>query len=67
MGLSIHYNGRFEERTSLAEMMEEKFKLMSNLLDQVAFGLGNFPKDNEESFESYFERLLKLIHTKRGQ
>jgi hypothetical protein len=44
MGLSIHYNGRFEEHTSLAEMMEEKFKLMSNLLDQVAFGLGKFPE-----------------------
>lgn len=48
------------------KLMEERFKLMSNLLDQVAFGLENFPKNNDESFETYFERLLKVIHTKSG-
>jgi len=34
---------------------------MNQLLDQVAFGLENFPKRDEESFGNYFKRLLSLI------
>lgn len=45
--------------------LETCFRLMENLLDQVAFGLENFPQNNNETFETYFERLLKLIHTKK--
>jgi hypothetical protein len=47
------------------KLLEKRFKEMSGLLDQVWFGLNNFPKDEEETFETYFNRLLKLIHIKK--
>lgn len=49
------------------KILEERFKLFESLLDQVWFGLNNFPKDDDETFETYFERLLKLIHLKKRE
>ena len=39
----------------------KRFEQMNRLLDQVAFGLKNFPKQDDESFETYFKRLLDRI------
>ena len=43
------------------ELLEDRFRQMNQFLDQVAFGLNNFPKRDEESFEIYFDRLLSKI------
>lgn len=51
--------------TGNEKLLEERFKLFSDLLDQVWFGLENFPKNDDEPFETYFERLLKLIHIEK--
>lgn len=51
----------------MKKILEERFKLFESLLDQVWFGLNNFPKDDDETFETYFERLLKLIHLKKRE
>jgi len=43
------------------DLLKGRFEQMNRLLDQVAFGLENFPKQDEESFEIYFKRLLNRI------
>ena len=47
------------------ELVEERFREMNQLLDQVAFGLEHFPRKSGESFENYIARLMKQIHSER--
>lgn len=47
------------------ELLEERFREMNQLLDQVAFGMEHFPRNSGESFENYIARLLNQIHKHR--
>jgi len=47
------------------ELLEERFRQMNQLLDQVAFGLEHFPRKSGESFENYIARLMNQIHKHR--
>lgn len=51
--------------TGDGELLEERFRQMNQLLDQVAFGLEHFPRNSGESFENYIERLMKQIRRER--
>lgn len=69
--LDEKYFGRFELfdeaeywETGDEECCEEHFRTMNEILDKVAIGLNSLTKDMNESYEDYFERLLKIISEK---
>jgi hypothetical protein len=51
--------------TSDEKLCEEHFREMNKILDRFAVGLETLQKDAGESFESYFERLLKIIYREK--
>lgn len=46
------------------KLLEETFKKYNNLLDSVGSALENVPMDSDETFEHYFQRILKIIQGK---
>ena len=47
------------------KLLEETFEKYNDLLDSVGSALENIPMDSAETFEEYFQRILKIIHGKR--
>lgn len=46
------------------ELLRETFKKYTNLINNFSSVLQNVPKSSEETFESYLERLVKLLKSK---
>ncbi len=46
------------------KLLEEIFKRYTDFMDDFSSALENYPMREGETFEIYFERLLKLIHQK---
>jgi hypothetical protein len=49
------------------KILQDAFKRYTDLIESFATSLENYPKKSGESFESYFERLLKQIQEKRKE
>lgn len=49
------------------KLLEDNFRKYNEILDLVGSALENIPIQLTESFEEYFERILKIIHRKRNQ
>ncbi len=47
------------------KLLEETFEKYNDLLDSVGSALENIPMDSDETFEEYFDRILKIIQGKR--
>ena len=47
------------------KILEDAFKRYTYLIESFATSLENYPKESGESFEAYFERLLRQIQEKR--
>ena len=48
--------------TGNEQLLEETFERYTNLIDGFASSLENYPIEPGESFETYFERLMKHIN-----
>lgn len=59
----LHDEGEYWE-TGNEKLLQDAFKRYTFLIESFAFSLENYPKKSGESFESYFERLLKHMHEK---
>lgn len=46
------------------KLLDNTFKQYNDLLNSVSFALENVPMKPDETFEQYFERVLKEIHNK---
>ncbi|MFH1198475.1 MAG: hypothetical protein V1720_22420 [bacterium] len=46
------------------KLLQETFNRYSDLIDYVSSALENIPMNDGETFEKYFERILKIIHYK---
>ena len=64
--LNVIDEGKYWE-TGDEQLLEETFKCYNDLLDSVSFSLENIPPELNETFEEYFNRILKLIHNKHKQ
>ena len=51
MGVSIHYNGRFNKNVTL-----------SDLIDSFSIAIKTIPIKQEESFEDYFEQIQRKTY-----
>ena len=49
------------------KILQDAFKRYTDLIESFATSLENYPKESGESFEAYFERLLKQIQQKRKE
>lgn len=49
------------------ELLEEKFKLYNDLINGFADSITNYPIKTTESFTTYFERIMKMLHEKRNK
>jgi hypothetical protein len=58
--LEVHDEAEYWE-TEDEKRCKAHFRRMNELLDKVAIGLESLPKEANESFEDYFERLLNII------
>jgi len=47
------------------KLLEETFKRYTDFLDSVGAALENIPLKSEETFEEYFNRILKIIQGRR--
>ncbi|MFA5806696.1 MAG: hypothetical protein WC879_18850, partial [Melioribacteraceae bacterium] len=47
------------------KLLEETFEKYNDLLDSVGSALENIPMDSAETFEEYFDRILKIIQGRR--
>jgi len=56
--------GSYWETNDLA-LLQTTFKRYTDLIDGFASALEYIPVQNGETIESYFERLMKLLHDKR--
>lgn len=63
--LEISDEGEYWE-TGDENHLKERFEKYRAILDNVSFALENVPKEENESFEAYFSRLLRIIHEKKG-
>lgn len=61
--LQIQDEGEYWE-TGDENHLKERFDRYRYILDNVSFMLENVPKAGSESYETYFSRLLKIIHKK---
>lgn len=55
--------GKYWE-TGDEKLLEKMFSIYDNLLDSVALAIESIPKEQGESFENYFARLMEIIHKK---
>ncbi len=62
-GFTVIDEGDYWE-TGNEKLLEETFERYTNLIDGFASSLENYPIEPGESFEAYFERLMKLIQEK---
>jgi hypothetical protein len=44
------------------KLLQDTFKRYTDLIESFASSIENYPRKSGESFEAYFERLLKQIH-----
>lgn len=58
--------GSYWETNDLA-LLQSTFKRYTDLINGFASALEYIPMQNGETIETYFERLLKLIHNKNGR
>ncbi|MBU0559207.1 MAG: hypothetical protein KJ799_00460 [Bacteroidetes bacterium] len=49
------------------KLLEETFRRYDYLLDSVGLALENIPIEPDETFEEYFQRILKIIYGKRDR
>ena len=49
------------------KLLQEAFKRYTDLIESFASSLENYPKKTGESFEAYFERLLRQINENRKE
>lgn len=49
------------------KILEANFKRYNELMDLFGSALENIPIKSTETFEEYFERIIKIIHRKRNQ
>lgn len=47
-------------------LMQQKFKFLETLIDEFPLASQTIPRNPNESFEDYFERLLKRIQNKKN-
>lgn len=62
--LEVNDEGRYWE-TGDEEVLKEQFRKNTALLDSFSLAFDNVPREPNESFQSYFERILKLIARKK--
>ena len=43
------------------DLLEKKFNFLGSMIDNFSIALESIPKKSEETFESYFERIIKRI------
>ena len=48
-------------------ILEERFKLYSNLINEFESSLKNHPKGKAESFNDYFNRIINILEAKRNK
>lgn len=58
---TLNDEGQYWE-TGDEKLLQDTFKRYTALIESFAASIENFPKKYGESFEAYFERLLKQIH-----
>ncbi|MCW3106902.1 MAG: hypothetical protein JWQ09_1408 [Segetibacter sp.] len=58
--------GKYWE-TGDEKLLEETFKLYTDLLNNFVSAIESYPKKAGETFENYFERLMKQIHAKNKE
>lgn len=61
--LEVNDEGRYWE-TGDEEVLKEQFRKNGKLLDAFSFAFENVPRESNESFTMYFERIIKLINRK---
>ena len=60
----VHDEGQYWE-TGDEALLQKNFTLYTGLLNQVAFAIEDYPMNDDETFESYFSRLIELIRKDR--
>ena len=53
--------------TNNDQLLQEKFNTYNNLIDNFVPAIQNFPIKEGESFDNYFDRLIKMIVNKREE
>lgn len=48
-------------------ILEEQFKLYTNLINEFESSIKNHPKSKTESFKDYFDRIINILDTKRNK
>lgn len=61
--LSITDDGQYWE-TGNENLLEQKFKENGSLIDNFSLAVETIPIDKEESFDKYFERIIRIIDTR---
>lgn len=49
------------------KLLQEIFKRYNDLMDNFSFALENIPMNAGETYEIYFERIMKQIHNKKNK
>jgi hypothetical protein len=62
--LEISDEGKYWE-TGDENLLKEIFKRYVNALDSFSFAVEHIPKQKDEAYEKYFERLMKMIRNKK--
>ncbi|MFA4853626.1 MAG: hypothetical protein WC599_14010 [Bacteroidales bacterium] len=60
---TVNDEGEYWE-TGNEKLLQDIFKRYTDLIESFVSSIENYPIKSGESFEAYFERLLKLIHEK---
>ncbi|MFW5754196.1 MAG: hypothetical protein ACOCV9_05280 [Marinilabiliaceae bacterium] len=61
--LEVNDEGRYWE-TGDEEVLKKQFRKNAAILDSFSFALENVPREPGESFQSYFERIIKILSQK---
>ncbi|MFA4852781.1 MAG: hypothetical protein WC599_09705, partial [Bacteroidales bacterium] len=60
---TVNDEGEYWE-TGNEKLLQDTFKRYTDLIESFVSSIENYPIKSGESFEAYFERLLKQIHEK---